>query len=197
MTPTQELFNAASMVVPTLICTHVWFTMVELGGQGPRTALILVGIMLHLPFSVAYHLLLARRSLRDAVANTPRKLDQSFIHVMSILATWALSPSTSYAVLSTTMNVYFVARLWSKRNTLTERMCNIGLGTLLYGLAAVMGGYYIDFALGALWFVSGAVAMDVGFGGWGHSIMHLCMGGLAYHCMICASNIQLREHVVS
>jgi len=190
MSPRQEVWNAVTMATPLLVCLLCWAFPSSPTYRGPRTALIMAGVALHLPASVLYHTLLALRALPDAVDNVPRKVDQSFIHVSCVASVWGLSTDFAYAASCTALNVYFVARLWSPTNTLSERMLNIGIGTLFYGLPSLMHGFYVDFALGSSCFIFGVAAMVIHFGGWGHGLMHVCLGGLAYFCSLYAARLQ-------
>eukprot|EP00928_Gymnodinium_smaydae_P079043 TRINITY_DN63063_c0_g1_i1.p1 TRINITY_DN63063_c0_g1~~TRINITY_DN63063_c0_g1_i1.p1 ORF type:complete len:216 (+),score=14.02 TRINITY_DN63063_c0_g1_i1:76-723(+) len=190
MSPTQEVCNAISMLSPSVVGLVFWYSFPEGYSHTPRTVGIILGCLLHLPFSVAYHVLLARRELADAIDNTPRRLDQIFIHIASIIFTWSLSTNFPYSILCTFLNLYFIFRLWCRCPDVLERMANVCLSVFAYGLTGLWRGDYWNFFGGALSFSVGGCAMILRFGGWGHSIMHLCLGGLTYHCLVAASEIQ-------
>jgi len=190
MSPRQEVWNALSMLVPSLVVLLLWVYPPTSSYRGPRTALILLGTAFHMPMSFLYHSLLAMRALPDAVDNVPRKLDQTFIHLTCVMTLWALSTSYVYIALGTALNVFFAARLWSPTSTLAERMINIGAGVWLYSWPVLLRGFHVEYAVGAAWLFTGAGAMVLRCGGWGHGIMHVCTGGLAYHFSLCAGYLQ-------
>lgn len=185
MTPEQEICNAVTMGLPTFAGLLLWISPPSVHFWGWRAGIVFLGMVLHLPFSVYYHAALSQRALRDAVDNVPRRLDQSFVHFASILISWAASDSPWYAMLCTLANMYFISRLWVEKGAdKVERMLNVGIGTLLYGLGGLFRGDYYNFVCGALCFLAGAAAMFAHLGGWGHSIMHVCLAGLIYHVLM-------------
>eukprot|EP00930_Biecheleria_cincta_P101920 TRINITY_DN93568_c0_g1_i1.p1 TRINITY_DN93568_c0_g1~~TRINITY_DN93568_c0_g1_i1.p1 ORF type:complete len:231 (+),score=16.99 TRINITY_DN93568_c0_g1_i1:23-694(+) len=187
MTPEQEVCNAATMFSPSVVAFLLWMFPPTVYFWDWRSGLVTLAIVLHLPFSVYYHAALARRALDDAIDNSPRRLDQTFVHVASILISWAVSSSPSYATFCSMINIYFISRLWVENEAgKLERMLNVGLGTLFYGLGGLFRGDYYNFVCGLSYFLGGAAVMFAHLGGWGHSIMHLCLGGLMYHVMISA-----------
>jgi len=192
MSPFQEVCNAVTMWCPSLVALFLWLQPPSASFWGPRTMVLTFAILLHVPFSTIYHLLLACRSLHDAVDNLPRRLDQMFVHVASVMITWAVSTNNAYTGVSLLANFFFIMRLWVKGSSAFERMINIGIGTLIYGLAGLFRGDIWNFTCGTSWFLTGAVAMELRLRGWGHSIMHVCLGGLMYHCMLSAGQIDMQ-----
>eukprot|EP00928_Gymnodinium_smaydae_P039370 TRINITY_DN26910_c0_g1_i1.p1 TRINITY_DN26910_c0_g1~~TRINITY_DN26910_c0_g1_i1.p1 ORF type:complete len:229 (-),score=34.71 TRINITY_DN26910_c0_g1_i1:87-734(-) len=190
MSPVQEICNAISMFSPAVVGLVCWHDPPEGISRSARTAAVVLAVLLHLPFSVAYHILLARRELQDAIDNTPRKLDQVFIHISCIITTWSLSTSAAYSMLSTLLNIYFIFRLLCRSPDAPERMVNIFLGSLCYACAALLREDFWNFLWGGLAFTVGGGAMAMRVGGWGHCIMHLSLGGLTYCCLLSASKIQ-------
>ena len=65
-----------------------------------------------------YHLQLAGRRLKDAIDSTPRRLDQTFIHVCWIVSSWALTDVMLYAIVCFLLNLDFIRRLWVADGTL-------------------------------------------------------------------------------
>jgi len=161
--------------------------------RGPRAAAAIAGAAAHLPFSVWYHACLSRRALEDAIENWPRRLDQSFIHLMCVAQSWALSTSAAFAWFCTLANAYFAFRLCFQCPGALERMVNIGIGVFLFGLAGLARGDVEEFLKAACWFTVGISAMVCRLGGWGHSIMHFCLGGLSYYILVSASKIASPE----
>lgn len=193
MSRVQEICNAISMMTPAAVAMICWTDPPGWFTRGPRTVLLLTGLLLHLPFSVMYHMSLSLRALEDAVDNLPRRLDQGFIHICCVTTAWALSQNLTYALLCTLANLYFMFRLWFRSPSTVERMINIGIGTFLYGIAGLMHGHLREFLCGTTWFVFGTVAMLVRLGGWGHSAMHVCLGGLTYYILVSVCRLQLDE----
>ncbi|CAE7763671.1 unnamed protein product, partial [Symbiodinium microadriaticum] len=93
MTPLQEYCNAASMLAPTCVCLSFFLWPPYPGFFSWRHGLMTGAVLLHLPFSCAYHLLLATRSLRHSTDCMARRLDQTFIHVTCLATGCALSAS--------------------------------------------------------------------------------------------------------
>ncbi|CAJ1377169.1 unnamed protein product [Effrenium voratum] len=184
MTPFQEYCNALSMVVPGALCLYLclwpssglWWTW--------RMSIIAAAVLLHLPFSMAFHLLLAQRKLQHSSNNTARRLDQTFIHVTCMASAAALSTSEVYCSLCILLNMYFISRLWAFRDAgVTERMANIGMAVLLYWVPPLLRGDFQNTACGVGYFVLGALCMHFRLGGWGHSLLHILSGGLCYHIL--------------
>eukprot|EP00931_Biecheleriopsis_adriatica_P102663 TRINITY_DN77603_c0_g1_i1.p1 TRINITY_DN77603_c0_g1~~TRINITY_DN77603_c0_g1_i1.p1 ORF type:complete len:220 (-),score=22.72 TRINITY_DN77603_c0_g1_i1:39-698(-) len=184
MTPFQELCNAATMCAPLVICFLRWLFPPAPDFWTFGSSLISCGIFVHLPFSINYHLCLAKRTLPHAIDNTPRRLDQTFIHVACCFMTFALSDSTLYALACTAVNLYFISRLWAKRDAgLVERMVNIGVGVAQYIMGCLLRGDYWNFFFIGLYFLLAGGAMFWNFQGWGHSVFHILLGGMAYHAL--------------
>eukprot|EP00913_Durusdinium_trenchii_P033835 g31673.t1 len=139
MTPFQEYCNALSMLIPGFVCAYLYHHPEELRWTW-RMSLMSFAVLIHLPFSFRYHCLLAQRKLKDAVDNTARRLDQSFIHVTCMATFVALSNNEVYVCCAVILNLYFIARLWAPDASLLERMGNIGCGVVLYGLPPLCRG---------------------------------------------------------
>merc|ERR1719329_416247 len=96
-----------------------------------------------------------------------------------------------YALLCAAINVYFISRIWAVEEAGTiERMVNVGVATLLYGLPGLYRGEVEGFLYGVFFFILGAIAMYLRLRGWGHSIMHLCLGGLTHQVVVSVSGLQ-------
>lgn len=170
------------MACPSVVALWFWLSPPSLDYWGWRPLLMTFAIVLHFPFSCAYHLLLAQRALHDAIDNIPRRLDQSFVHVACVLIVNATSSNLTYAGAASLVNLYFLCRLWPLGGGAgwVERMVNIGVGTLSYGLPGLFLQEYRLFLVGVAYFLAGAAAMFLRLGGWGHGILHICLGGLFY-----------------
>jgi len=133
---------------------------------------------------MSYHFQLAWRVLKHAVDCNPRRLDQTFIHLASLGAGIGLSTDITWSAVCCLFNIYFICRLWTRKEAqVIERMVNIGIAVLLYGISVLARGDAWHFVGGAAFFLSGAAAMLLRFGGWGHCVMHIMLGGLVYNVM--------------
>lgn len=203
MTPTQEVCNAATMLLPAAI---LFSCCSKIHPARTRADVLFLGTCMHLPCSLAYHLRCActrtsgsrrRPSLEgnlqgeaqggwDRVDNDLRRLDQSMQHAVAPLFAYALSHgSWFYAACNVPLNVYGIVKLWDAST------CNDGKRWRLVGLSMAM--YMLPMAARRDWcnLAGAAGSVVVGgmlfhpcvnvnvLGGWGHCLFHACMGGLA------------------
>jgi len=176
MTPVQEVWNAITMLGPAALLAYYWFDPPTDAFWNKYTKACAFGIYVHLPFSLAYHLLLAGRYLSDAVDNAARKLDQSFIHVTCIFVAYGLSGSVLYTLGMMVLNARCIMQLWAPgaSEKLSERMNNIRVCATLYLLPMVYRGEYWDFCCAFFWLglAGQCAASNHIFAGWGHSLFH-------------------------
>eukprot|EP00441_Pelagodinium_beii_P011171 CAMPEP_0197688330 /NCGR_PEP_ID=MMETSP1338-20131121/105265_1 /TAXON_ID=43686 ORGANISM="Pelagodinium beii, Strain RCC1491" /NCGR_SAMPLE_ID=MMETSP1338 /ASSEMBLY_ACC=CAM_ASM_000754 /LENGTH=145 /DNA_ID=CAMNT_0043270523 /DNA_START=285 /DNA_END=722 /DNA_ORIENTATION=- len=133
---------------------------------------------------MSYHFQLSWRLLEDAVDCVPRKLDQTFIHLSCIGTSIGMTTDIIWSAVCCLLNIYFISRLWAKKEAqMLERMINIGVGVLMYGIPVLARGDVWHFVGGALFFATCPVVMVLRLGGWGHSVMHLMLGGITYNVM--------------
>lgn len=133
MSPLQEYCNAISMIIPGLVCMYLYKHQPYENWWSWRMSWMTFSVLIHLPFSCSYHVLLAKRMLEDAVDNTARRLDQSFIHFTCLVTGVALSQDEIFSTICVILNLYFISRLWAAKDAgLLERMGNIGVGALFY-----------------------------------------------------------------
>jgi len=193
MSPRQEKINAISMSAPSLVVSIFFFFPPNdsYWSNTWRMSILTVPVLLHLPVSMSYHFQLAWRVLKHSVDCNPRRLDQTFVHLASIGTSIGLSTDITWSAVCCLFNIYFIRRLWTKKEAqVLERMVNIGIAVLLYGIPVLARGDIWHFVGGASFFLSGAVAMLLRFGGWGHTVMHIMLGGIYYNVMRAAEVMQ-------
>jgi len=174
MTPTQELCNALTMLLPSMaVACCYWLS------PNYSVVVILCGGLIHLPAAVAYHVSAAYGRLQDNIDNDLRRMDQTYTHIVAALYSYALSASTSYAALNGLINAGFIWQLWKKNKHNNGRhWMYILLSVLLYTLPMLYRGDVENYTWAMAYFVMGGATFvpyinyNV-FNGWGHSIFHL------------------------
>lgn len=174
MTPVQELFNALTMLLPSMAVACSYWLLPH-----PNVAVILCGGLIHLPTAVVYHLSAACGRLQDKIDNDLRRMDQTYTHMVAALYSYALSGSTTYAAVNCLVNFVFVWQLWRKSTHKDgRRWVSVLLSVLLYTLPMLYRQDTENYTWALAYFVMGGatfvpyVNYNV-FGGWGHSIFHL------------------------
>jgi len=109
--------------VPGMLSSHVYTNVC--------THSIFLGNAIHLPFSFIYHVLCAHHVFHDPIECIGRKLDQTFIHIGSILFGYGLFTSLPCMVANTLLNQYFIYCLWTE-NTPFQRRFHIGISIFTY-----------------------------------------------------------------
>ena len=168
MTPIQEVFNAASMLLPSLVFGHKAISL----WPDPWLTCLLVGGLMHLPASVSYHLLSARDGQKQHT--DLRKVDQTMIYLSGAVFAFALSRgSVIYTAINSCYDTYAVFGLWSGKQ---ERQWIHVAGSVFLWLTP-MAGHWEHVAAGAAFFGSGVCTIpEVNrkyLGGWGHSVFHV------------------------
>lgn len=112
MSFTQEFCNALSMFIPTLVI--IFYGVYDPGPMDGKpfwnvfSRAFAFGTFIHLPFSIAYHLLCAYDFFEDRVNCVPRKLDQTLIHVVCFIYSYALSGIALYGCGCGVINLWCV-----------------------------------------------------------------------------------------
>ena len=144
MTGAQEVANALSMVVPTLVVAAHYYSR---GHDGcfwhEHTLALALGTLCHLPFSFGYHMLCAANAFEDRIDCAARRLDQTFIHVACVAYSYGTSGIGLYAAGSGIVNAWYIAKLWMQgpHDNAFERRTNVLVGTLLYTVPMVRYGW--------------------------------------------------------
>ena len=101
MTFMQEVCNAVSMIVPTLVIAYYRIYEPPATAKFPfwnqYSKTFAFGTFLHLPFSFVYHILCAFNYFEDRVDCAARRLDQTLIHTVCIIYSYALSGIPLYS----------------------------------------------------------------------------------------------------
>ena len=98
----------------------------------------ILGTILHFPFSFYYHIGCAKHAFNHPIDCVARKLDQTFVHVASMLYAYALSKSMLYTCGCILLNSYFILRLWvlpiyaPSYDRAWERRMNMFIGVMMY-----------------------------------------------------------------
>lgn len=176
MTPTQELLNAVTMVLPTaVLAAHVWHVPHRM------VVILLVGSSMHLPASFTYHLSAAFRRYPDRLDNDMRRLDQSLQHVIGTMFSFALSGSLLYFFLNLAMNAYGVMQLWDARTSNDgKRWVPLMASVIGYTLPMLWRGDLRNYSLAIGSMLVGGLSFvpelnKRAFGGWGHTIFHVTL----------------------
>jgi len=182
MSSKQEVCNAISMLAPSLVVgLFALRPPSKLYWRSWRTVLHAMTTGLSASFSISYHVQLAMRTLENAVDCAPRRLDQTMIHVHCAGLACSLSTDIRWSVGACLLNAYFIKRLHSAKEAgVIERLVNIGLAALVYGISVLLRGEVRTFARGLTSWIGSIVLMLLRFGGWGHSMMHVAIGGHTY-----------------
>lgn len=200
MTVRQEVANALTMLVPTAWVLTSW----RLGGYTltSSSCLLVLSVALHMPFSVYYHLRVAlshagKWPLPCTIDNTPRRLDQTGIHLAHATAAVALSGGQiAFALAALAFNAAAVAQQWRREVAPLRNQRNIGLSVLLCVLPMIWRGDWADLSAAVAWGLPGVLLFSFyPFGGYSHAIFHVLMGG--YSQALVMSTQRLAEPPVS
>lgn len=175
----QEVSNAVSMMIPSAVLLINYFNFSETCNIYTRT--LLQGTLLHLPFSMLYHILCAIDHFEDRINCWARKLDQTFIHINGCFICYSLSGNWLYTTGVTASCVLFISRLWQK-DTSAERRFNLALLFFMYTFPILYRGDRIDYALAlGCWTIAALFFfLSSQLHGWGHTLFHVMLGAYAH-----------------
>lgn len=193
-TRTQELCNAVSMMAPSLVIA--WHYLVANAREcfwHEHTLAFATGTLLHLPFSLSYHLMCAYEVFEDRVDNKARKLDQTFIHVCCVFYSFALGGVGMYCLGCTVLHLWYIFRLWmpGSHDHPKRRRRSVIIGMLLYTLPMAWRGDLRNYTLALM---NGGSAVVSGYSnvkleGWGHTTAHVLIGGFAHVLLQSAAGV--------
>ena len=189
MHPVQEIANAASMLVPAAVILHYAHHTCS-----PLVATLLIGTVMHLPVSMAYHICAALNRFPDRLDNDMRRLDQTLQHVASTLFAYSLTGFPQWALVCSVFNGLGIHFLWHPRTSNDgKRWIPINLCVHLYMLPMLWRGDLTNFLIafesfwmGGIFFVPFINAEY--FCGWGHCVFHIA---LAVHVYALAESAML------
>mmetsp|Transcript_48727 Transcript_48727/g.96470 ORF Transcript_48727/g.96470 Transcript_48727/m.96470 type:complete len:218 (+) Transcript_48727:433-1086(+) len=190
----QEFCNAFSMLAPSLVIA--WHYLVVNAREcfwHAHTRAFATGTLIHLPFSMGYHILCACEVFEDKVENKARKLDQTFIHVCSVFYSFALSGVGAYWVGCSILHLWYIFRLWTvgPHDNPKRRRRSVLIGMLLYMIPMIWRQDRRNYTL-ALVNGSSVVASGVFntyLAGWGHTTAHVAFGGFAHFLLQSAAAV--------
>ncbi len=181
MTQLQELSNALTMIYPSGVLIYKYYVM-------PHKLLgyLLLGNLLHLPFAFTYHLNVALNSQSNRIDNKIRRLDQTFIHISSIIYSYVLSKfNVQYMIINCVFNSISIYQIWvPKYSNDGQRWKHVAYSIILYTMPILVRGDVKNFCLSLFYMILGGVSFHPKvnlpiFRGWGHSIFHLTLGKFA------------------
>ena len=175
----QEWTNAWSMCLPSILCFYYIIFPPYETFWNRYTSLMVAGTFSHLPFSFTYHSVCAINIYSDNVNCIWRKLDQTFIHIVSMFYSYALSGDELYGIGNVVLNSWYIVRLWIPGNhdNCFERRSNIAMSVIMYTLPMLFRGDYINYIAASMcWGISAVLFIgNKLLNGWGHSLFHICM----------------------
>jgi len=183
MTPLQEVANALSMIVPGAWVLWSW----QMGGYVLTwcSCLLLSSSLAHVPFSVFYHLRVALSGagvwpLACTIDNTPRRLDQTGIHLVGAVAAYALSGgSVAYSLAVAAFNAFAIRLQWQKQVEPLRNQRNVGISVVLYVTPMIWRRDWANIAKALTWGLPGAYCFaKYPLGGYSHAIFHVLTGGV-------------------
>jgi len=176
MSPTQEVFNALTMVPLACMALHTLVRPAE--GTTSADTLFAAAIIVHFPFSFCYHTHCAlRHGLVDPVENNFfLKLDLVFIHISGSLMALATSASYAWFLAMALFNAVSASRTLRWSNTTFERRSCRACCLLGY-LLPVFAIDWVLFAWAMVVFggMAFCFACNQQLRGWGHSLSHILL----------------------
>ena len=167
MTPQQEVANALTMLLPSLVAASAAWTH----WPHPWLTGLLIAATMHLPVSVAYHLVSMQRANPVLC-----RLDQTMLHVSGTLFAFVLSRGAwPYALVHACLTLHSVPKLWRQRR---RRWPPVAVSVLLWLLPMAVS--WRHFVVAALLFFVGAIGFvwnEPLFRGWGHALFHVATAG--------------------
>lgn len=182
MTPSQEVANAFSMLLPTLVLAYHGFSHDD-HNNAHWKHLLLLGSCVHLPVSFTYHLGVAYGRYNDPIDNDMRRLDQTLQHVACVLFSYALSHgSVGYMLMNLGINLAGMIWLWDPQTSNDRRRWRpIFVCGVLYLLPVMARGDVLPFIVAFSAFLLGGTAAFVFNGsGYGSLFLHVMMAVHVY-----------------
>ena len=174
-----EYWNALTMCGPLLFMTYYHYTL----PVNICTKCMWVGLILHAPFSILYHLLCANRVFHDNVNNIPRKMDQVMIHIGATAVILGISKYEWYTHVAIIFNELSISYICYAYSTPQLRRLNIFISVLFYIAPVFYDGYY-HIGMNVLWYWILGIYFFVyndHFHGYGQGIFHLLLCGMFHH----------------
>mmetsp|Transcript_62835 Transcript_62835/g.141970 ORF Transcript_62835/g.141970 Transcript_62835/m.141970 type:complete len:204 (+) Transcript_62835:101-712(+) len=194
----QELMNALSMIPPSLAMTLAYLSC-ENGAtcRSWASLIVLLATLGHAPVALVYHMRCAFELDKHPIDNNARRRDQTVIHTLCAAYSYALTGSWLYGAANTVLNAWCVTYIWRKGpkswgNYVRGRMVT---ATVLYLLPMTWRpGQLANFGMTMALLVISLVFFIFShkyFGGYGHTLFHLCMVPYGQIILSSADKVQL------
>lgn len=176
MTPSQELANALTMLLPGLFLMRA--------GNVYDTQLLRTAVLFHMPFSTAYHMGCCLRIFESSIDNSMRKMDQTMQHISSVIISYITSRhSVAYCCLvCIPLSAHGIYRIWTNQ---PRCWVHVSFSMLLYMIPLIwpVSGEMSESSV-AVFLTALLSCIFFCMGGWGHSIFHVF---IAAHSLAIAS----------
>jgi hypothetical protein len=176
MHPAQEIANAFSMLLPAFVILYL-----ALDTRHVMVTALLIGTLMHLPISFAYHVLAAFNRFPDRIDNDLRRLDQTLQHIACTIFAYTTSGSFYYAAACWKFNSFFIYKLWHPRTSNDgRRWIPINAAVHLYMLPMLWNGDTLNFVIAfeSLWIGGVFFVPFINYdflAGWGHWVFHVAL----------------------
>mmetsp|Transcript_107013 Transcript_107013/g.333557 ORF Transcript_107013/g.333557 Transcript_107013/m.333557 type:complete len:253 (-) Transcript_107013:36-794(-) len=174
MTPVQEVANALTMLPVAVLALQA----VLEPGASAGVRLVAASVLVHNPFSVAYHTSCAVNygKLHPCENNPFLKWDISFIHVGGAILSLATSGSLAYSAASTAFNGVCIYRIAAWRGSTLERRLARVCCFLLYAVPIARIDPLTFARTMSIFLAMAAVfVFSQRLRGWGHALSHLLL----------------------
>jgi len=189
-----EIANALTMPPCALLSMYVLSTALE---HNPRVLLITIAALIHLPFSMAFHLTSAFRKPSSPEVLLTRNLDLVFIHLGGLLAAYALSGCIVFTAINAFVNLGLVARALlsqdQSKDAAARGFC-VFLSVALYISPVMLTQNYLVYLrmLGELG-LAGAFYLFRFAGRWSHACFHILLT-LYQYSLLSAAHQPVFQH---
>lgn len=172
----QELLNAFSILAPSITLLYIN------NNYSLDTIAFITTTILHNMSSFTYHMLCYYDYFEDKINNNYRKLDQSMIHVSSIIYSCVILQDYYYGLLMLLLNTNYIYRLWFFNDNALNRRLNICKSMILYLSPIIYNKHYIYFFRAIFYIILFILSFHFNylFYGYGHFISHLFLAPYVY-----------------
>lgn len=157
---------------------------------------VLVGAILHAPFSFCYHWCCATCLApgHERIDHVSRRLDNILIHVCSAMWSYGTSGSLCYTLFCTIYNLDCAWRHCEKKIIPERNQRRITIAIVFYITPALFtGSQHIFPKVFAIICVSLWLFVTYPIGGYSHAAFHVVISLLPYYMLLIASNLRISE----
>mmetsp|Transcript_73593 Transcript_73593/g.204510 ORF Transcript_73593/g.204510 Transcript_73593/m.204510 type:complete len:321 (-) Transcript_73593:96-1058(-) len=201
MEPNEEYANALSMLAPLLACA----CYVLLHPQASINVWIcVVGQFLHMPFSMMYHVQMARLQKQVHPVDNPwRVLDQTFILLVAAMWAVALAGVLWYGLVVACLSLLYIYWLWKDLSDVRNgrpadpskggapgRRHSLLMMVLIYLVPPLLHGDWVDTLVAYCFFAASAsIFVTYPFGGYSHAVFHLVLAPYQWFVLCAADSV--------